>query len=65
MAKTHLNTTHPKETCWGCDRFCPAHDRVCEKSTARKPHPIELGGDEWLPWTEANGIEVAVPPRAR
>ena len=45
-----LNPTHPERICWGCDRYCPAHDLVCGNGTIRTPHPRELFGDDWQEW---------------
>jgi hypothetical protein len=39
---------HPERVCWGCNRFCPAHDLACGGEKARAPHPVELFGDDWL-----------------
>jgi hypothetical protein len=41
---------HPERICWGCDKYCPAHDLACGNGTIRTPHPIELFGDDWLAW---------------
>ena len=41
---------HPERICWGCERFCPAHDMRCGNGTDRAQHPIELWGDDWESW---------------
>lgn len=41
---------HPERVCWGCDRYCPAHDMVCGNGSERTQHPIELFGDDWAEW---------------
>lgn len=41
---------HPERVCWGCDRYCPAHDMVCGNGSERTPHPVELFGDDWAEW---------------
>ena len=58
MAKTNLkvlNPTHPERVCWGCDRYCAEDNLSCGNDTVRTPHPIELFGDDWVEWCEANG----------
>lgn len=44
---------HPERICWGCDRYCPAHDLRCGNEVERTPHPVELFGEDWLEWTQA------------
>jgi hypothetical protein len=52
MPTPPLRPKHPERTCWGCDRYCPAHDLVCGNGTIRTPHPVELFGEDWLEWSE-------------
>lgn len=47
-----VNPKHPERICWGCERYCPAHDLICGNGTIRTPHPIELFGKDWLEWAE-------------
>jgi hypothetical protein len=54
-----LHPAHPERTCWGCDKYCPAHDLACGNGTIRTPHPVELFGDDWVEWEEARH-----PPQA-
>jgi hypothetical protein len=49
---TELYPSHPERICWGCDRYCAAHDLVCGNGTIRTPHPRELFGDDWNEWAE-------------
>jgi hypothetical protein len=49
---TELFPNHPERTCWGCDRYCPAHDLACGNGTIRTPHPRELFGDDWYEWAD-------------
>ncbi len=46
--KLPLYPAHPERVCWGCDRYCPAHDMVCGNGSERTPHPQELFGDDWV-----------------
>lgn len=49
MAKKFpLNPPHPERICWGCDRYCPAHDLACGNGSSRTQHPSELFGEEWF-----------------
>lgn len=50
MVKLPLYPAHPERVCWGCDRYCPAHDLACGNGSERTPHPAELFGDDWLEW---------------
>jgi hypothetical protein len=52
-----LRPAHPERTCWGCDKYCPADDLACGNGTERTQHPIELFGDDWMDWAEANGAD--------
>jgi hypothetical protein len=40
MRAAILHPARPERVCWGCEKFCPAHD------------PSELFGDDWLEWAE-------------
>jgi hypothetical protein len=51
ITDTVLNPSHPERICWGCDRYCAAHDLVCGNGTIRTPHPSELFGRDWLQWS--------------
>ena len=46
---------HPERVCWGCDRYCPSDNLSCGRDTVRTPHPMELFGEDWMDWCEANG----------
>jgi len=61
MAGLPLYPKHPERVCWGCDKYCPAHDLTCGNGTVRTPHPQELFGADWLEWATENGIEVGGP----
>ncbi len=41
------NPAHPERICWGCDRYCPAHDLACGNGAERVQHPAELFGEDW------------------
>jgi hypothetical protein len=43
-----LRPANPERICWGCDRYCPAHDLGCANGSIRTPHPCELFGDDWF-----------------
>ncbi|MBM7060135.1 DUF3079 domain-containing protein [Pseudomonas sp. UL073] len=48
MAKPFpLNPKHPERICWGCDRYCAAHDLACGNGADRTMHPAEMLGDDW------------------
>jgi hypothetical protein len=49
---TILHPAQPERVCWGCEKFCPAHDLACGNGTIRTPHPSELFGGDWLEWSE-------------
>lgn len=51
MVKLPLYPQHPERVCWGCDRYCPAHELACGNGSERTPHPIELFGEDWLEWS--------------
>jgi hypothetical protein len=53
---------HPERTCWGCDRYCPAHDMACGNGTERTQHPVELLGEDWLEWDTDLAIRLAAGP---
>jgi hypothetical protein len=42
-----LHPTFPERICWGCERYCPAHELSCRQD--RVAHPIELFGFDWEP----------------
>jgi hypothetical protein len=48
MIKLPLYPAHPERVCWGCDRYCPAHDLACGNGSERTLHPQELFGDDWV-----------------
>lgn len=49
MAKPFpLAPRHPERLCWGCDRYCAAHDLACGNGAGRTLHPIETEGDDWF-----------------
>jgi hypothetical protein len=51
MAKRFpLHPAHPERTCWGCDRYCPAHAMACGNGSDRTQHPEELFGPDWAEW---------------
>jgi hypothetical protein len=52
MRAAILHPARPERVCWGCEKFCPAHDLACGNGTIRTPHPSELFGDDWLEWSE-------------
>jgi hypothetical protein len=45
-----LDPVHPERICWGCERYCAAHDLACGNGTIRTPHPCELFGKDWQDW---------------
>jgi hypothetical protein len=47
-----LHPKHPDRICWGCDKYCPAHDLGCGNDTVRTPHPVELFGEDWIEWAD-------------
>ena len=51
MAKKFpLHPSTPERICWGCAKYCPAHDMACGNGSDRTPHPMELFGDDWAEW---------------
>ena len=48
MIKLPMYPAHPERVCWGCDKYCPAHDLACGNGSERTPHPQELFGDDWV-----------------
>ncbi len=48
-----LHPKHPERTCWGCEKYCPAHDLTCGNGTERTQHPAELFGEDWYEWSHA------------
>jgi hypothetical protein len=61
MKKSVLHPSHPERICWGCDRYCAAHDLICGNGTIRTPHPVELFGKDWLEWAEDHDRRCAGP----
>jgi hypothetical protein len=61
VKKIPLHPKNPERVCWGCDKYCPADALVCGNGTVRTQHPIELFGDDWLEWAEANDTEALLP----
>jgi hypothetical protein len=52
VIKLPLYPLHPERVCWGCDRYCPAHELACGNGSERTPHPVELFGEDWVEWSE-------------
>ena len=52
MAKFPIYPKNPERICWGCEKFCPAHDMCCGNGTIRTPHPCELMGEDWYKWLQ-------------
>lgn len=44
------NPANPQRLCWGCDRYCAAHDMMCGNGSDRTQHPVELFGADWRDW---------------
>ena len=59
-----LKPRHPERVCWGCDKYCPADDLGCANGTDRTPHPVELFGEDWREWSDANAAESERAARA-
>jgi hypothetical protein len=59
MIKLPLYPTHPERVCWGCDRYCAAHELACGNGSERTPHPIELFGEDWVEWSAEQRGETA------
>jgi hypothetical protein len=58
MAKKFpIHPAHPERTCWGCDRYCAAHEMICGNGTERTQHPIETFGEGW----EREGLDPLRP----
>jgi hypothetical protein len=58
MAKKFpIRPAPPERTCWGCDRYCAAHEMICGNGTERTQHPIELFGEGW----EEEGLDPLRP----
>jgi len=55
MIKLPLYPQHPERVCWGCDRYCSAHELACGNGSERTPHPIELFGEDWVEWSGQHG----------
>ena len=62
MSRIPLRPTHPERICWGCEKYCPAHDLACANGTIRTPHPCELFGDDWLEWSLGHRTLAAPEP---
>jgi len=45
--KFPLHPRHPERICWGCDKYCPAHDLMCANGSGRTEHPCEALGPDW------------------
>ena len=58
MATVPLLPKHPERICWGCLSYCKRDDLSCGNGSIRTPHPIEIGGADWLEWANENGIDV-------
>ena len=63
MSNSLLYPRYPDRICWGCGRYCPAHDLACRED--RVPHPIEPFGYEtrdaaieWGPEVESHDTNV-------
>lgn len=69
MLEAPLKPAHPERVCWGCDKYCPADQMTCGNGTERKPHPVELFGEDWYQWAasrrgaEATSAAPAAPER--
>lgn len=61
MVRLPLYPAHPERVCWGCDRYCPAHDLACGNGSERTQHPIELLGDDWAEWSAERLGDAAAP----
>ena len=55
--KFPIRPAHPERTCWGCDRYCAAHEMICGNGTERTQHPIETFGEGW----EREGLDPLRP----
>jgi hypothetical protein len=64
MATPPLHPKNPERICWGCDKYCPAHDLACGNGTIRTMHPAELFGDDWLEWSNARSAAAPDAPSA-
>ena len=66
MAKKFpAHPANPHRLCWGCDKYCPATSMVCGNGSERTQHPVELFGDDWQEWAEAQaGAAEPVPAEA-
>lgn len=47
------NPAHPERICWGCDLYCPAKAMACGNGSSRTMHPVELFGEDWDSFGEA------------
>jgi hypothetical protein len=55
--KFPLHPPHPERNCWGCDKYCPAHEMQCGNGSDRTQHPMEIFGDDWDTW----GLDPVLP----
>lgn len=55
--KLPLHPGHPERVCWGCPKYCPAHDMACGNGSDRAQHPSEIFGADWL----AHGLDGDAP----
>lgn len=61
--KLPLHPKHPERLCWGCDKYCSAHDLRCGNGTIRAQHPLELFGEDWIEWELDKDVPlIAVKP---
>ncbi len=56
---------HPDRICWGCDKLCPAMDLTCGSGSERTQHPLELFGEDWKQWFEAQGLSLSLESKPR
>ena len=62
MIKLPMYPAHPERVCWGCDKYCPAHDLVCGNGSERTPHPLELFGEDWVEARDASIHDAPAAP---
>lgn len=53
-----IHPSHPERNCWGCDKYCAAHEMLCGNGSVRTPHPVEVFGDDWAEW----GLDAPAAP---
>jgi len=62
MAKKFpLHPKHPERICWGCDKYCHVDSMSCGNGSDRTQHPVELFGDDWF---EFGNAEVDPPKKS-